>query len=481
MVLDIEKEILIALEYGYQRAMLYRLLYSLAPEEAVNTDELLKGNSSDTGANFVYSAEDLQNNPAKLASLICGVVRRAEHGTFADAGSDISGRLLEKLPAELGQSVIADTIRYREDRNRILDAGEDEEQDELIGRNPKWLNILKYGRKAALCEAPILITGETGTGKERLAQYIHRHSPRRGGGFIPISCGAIPESLAHSELFGYEEGAFTGAVRGGRRGKLEAANGGTVLLDDVDALPKIAQVALLRFIETGEIQKVGGIKTNQADVRIICTGNRSLEELAKEGEFRYDLYYRLAILKFHIPALRERKDDIPLFARHFLKNIKFDHSAATIRLITDEAVRKLGEYDWRGNLRELYAVIMRAVMMSENGLISENDIIFDSTYEGNSSGTGAEITLFPQLWEALKNIKLSSRERSGIVRFLQEHFSGSFSNGNWVEEFAVSPATARKRLAALVEAGILRREGDKRGTRYLVSAEIEGMIENNGR
>ena len=275
--------------------------------------------------------------------------------------------------------------------------------------------------------------------------------------------------MVASELLGYEDGAFTGAVRGGKRGRLEAASGGTVLLDDVDTLTLNAQTSLLRFIETGEIQKVGGTNSIKADVRIICSSNRDLQAMVRSGEFRIDLYYRMKIINIHLPSLSERKDDIPLFARHFLRSLKIDDLPLGILVISDEAMRKLGGYDWPGNLRELQSVIWRAAMICRDMRINSDDIIFGEDLKVVPGDGGGGLLLSEEHLSFIERICFTPAERAGIIRFLEDYTERPFANRHWAERFNVSTSTARKRLSALEEAGILRREGTKKGSKYYIS------------
>jgi len=217
---------------------------------------------------------------------------------------------------------------------------------------------------ASKSDSNVLITGESGTGKELFARAIHQMSSRAKKPFIALNCAAIPESLIESELFGYEDGAFTGARKGGKPGKFELANGGTLLLDEIGDLSLHLQPKLLRAIEYGEIERVGGIKSIKLDVRIIAVTNRNLEEMIANGEFREDLYYRLNVIPIHIPPLRKRREDILVLARYFLSMYSQKYEKRTIEF-TEEAERALLMYDWPGNVRELENAIEYAVNMEK--------------------------------------------------------------------------------------------------------------------
>ncbi|MBC7961780.1 MAG: sigma 54-interacting transcriptional regulator, partial [Steroidobacteraceae bacterium] len=212
------------------------------------------------------------------------------------------------------------------------------------------------------------ITGESGTGKELIAQAIHYNSPRREKRFIAINCGALPETLLESELFGYKKGAFTGAKES-RQGLLEAANGGTLFLDEVGNLPMNVQKTLLRFLQEKEFNRLGDTTPTRVDVRILSATNSDLKEAIKSGGFREDLYYRLNVVNIHLPPLRERRDDIPLLAAHFilLQNQKF---GTAIKGFESDAVRALCDFDWPGNIRQLRNVIEACMAMETDDYIS---------------------------------------------------------------------------------------------------------------
>jgi transcriptional regulator with PAS, ATPase and Fis domain len=219
----------------------------------------------------------------------------------------------------------------------------------------------------------VLISGESGTGKELFAHSIHNASLRRKEPFIKVNCSAIPAELAESELFGYEDGAFTGARRQGKPGKFELADGGTIFLDEIGDMPLLLQGKLLRVIQEKEVERVGGVKTRKVDARIIAATNRDLKRLVGEGTFREDLYFRINVIEFKIPPLRERKQDIQVLADHFIKKYN-DRFTKRVKGITDEAVEALVRYDWPGNIRELENIIERMMNYIESGWIDLKDV-----------------------------------------------------------------------------------------------------------
>ena len=244
--------------------------------------------------------------------------------------------------------------------------------DDLIIEDKKSLLLISMASRVTQVDSTLLLTGETGVGKEVYAKYIHRQSPRKNKPFIVVNCGAIPANLVESELFGYKGGSFTGALREGKIGLLEAANTGTLLLDEVGELPQDTQVKLLRVLQEKKIQRIGGVKQRPVDVRIISTTNRDLLQMVKENKFREDLYYRLCIVPIHIPPLRERKDDIIPFINHFLdlNNKKYN----TNKSMSCMGYQVLFNYSWPGNVRELKSVIERIVVMTDHDVIMTEDI-----------------------------------------------------------------------------------------------------------
>jgi DNA-binding NtrC family response regulator len=242
----------------------------------------------------------------------------------------------------------------------------------LIGKSENFLAQVKKVPLIARCDSQVLITGETGTGKEMCARAIHYLSLRRAEPFVPVNCGAIPIDLIENELFGHERGAFTGANTA-RPGLIEEAEGGTLFLDEIDCLSLMAQVKLLRFLQEKEYRRLGSSKARYADVRLIVASNAILEDAVKIGRLRQDFYYRLNVVSISLPPLRERREDIPYLARHFLE--KYAHSASgRVTSLSPEAIQKLTYYEWPGNVRELEHTIERAMMFCETTSLSEHDI-----------------------------------------------------------------------------------------------------------
>lgn len=247
-----------------------------------------------------------------------------------------------------------------------------ERVNEMVGENQNFLREIEKIPSIAKCEASVLISGETGTGKELCARAIHYLSPRTRQAFIPVNCGAIPADLVENELFGHEPGAFTGA-KTSRSGLIQEADGGTLFLDEIDCLPLLAQVKLLRFLQEKEFRPLGSTKISRANVRVIAATNANCEEAVRSGTLRRDLYYRLNVIPLNLPSLRERGEDVLLLARHFLVK----HATQLNKQIAGfsiNAIRKLYFYEWPGNVRELEHIIMRAVVLSDQKVIQADDI-----------------------------------------------------------------------------------------------------------
>ena len=238
--------------------------------------------------------------------------------------------------------------------------------DDIIGECSIMQDLKDSVRKVAKTNSNVLIMGESGTGKELFAHSIHAGSMRRKAPFVCVNCGSIPEQLIESELFGYEEGAFTGARKGGKIGLFPAAHGGTIFLDEIGELPLSMQVRLLRVLQDREIQRVGSNVREKVNVRVVAATNRNLYQMVKKGEFRSDLYYRLNVVTLHLPLLRERKEDLPLLIQMILSKISKKESLGAIE-ISREAMDHLLRYDWPGNVRELENVLERAINFTDAG------------------------------------------------------------------------------------------------------------------
>ena len=309
-------------------------------------------------------------------------------------------------------ALAADHARYQqwlEEENTRL-RGEIDIGKEIVGESPRVQEVASAIARVAPSDTTVLIQGESGTGKELVARAIHRASPRAQKPFAAINCAALTETLLESELFGHERGAFTGATAQ-KKGKLEAAEGGTVFLDEIGEMSPLLQAKLLRVLQERECERVGGTKTIKLDIRLIAATNRDLKELSKTGGFRADLYYRINVVAIRTPPLRERKPDIPLLAEHFAARY-----AARVKRrilgISPQARQRLLQYDWPGNVRELENAIERAAVLGAGEWIQADDLP-ESVLEGTSPETGGSVTLYDRLRDAKRDIVLDALEQTG--------------------------------------------------------------------
>jgi Nif-specific regulatory protein len=287
-------------------------------------------------------------------------------------------RLLKIIASLIAQSVRLH-MEIEKEREAFLEEKEDLKQQlkgkytvtNIIGNSDRMQEVFESVHKVAPSKANVLLRGESGTGKELLSKAIHYMSPRARGPFIKFNCASIPEGLLESELFGHEKGAFTGAMAS-RKGRFELANGGTIFLDEIGDLPLALQPKILRALQEKEFERVGGEKTIKVDIRLIAATSRNLEELVSSGRFREDLYYRLNVVPIFLPALREKREDIPLLVEYFLKKYNQDNRKEVV--ITPEALNSFLNYDWPGNVRELENTIERLVVMSGGAVITHSDL-----------------------------------------------------------------------------------------------------------
>jgi len=265
------------------------------------------------------------------------------------------------------KDILTDDNKYLQDELR-QQAGED-----IVGANFGLKQVMEMVRQVSPLASPVLLLGETGTGKEVIATAIHNLSPRRNGPFIKVNCGAIPESLMDSELFGHEKGAFTGALFQ-KRGRFERADGGTIFLDEIGELTPGAQVRLLRVLQEHEIERVGGTDPITLDIRVIAATHRNLEAMLAEGRFREDLYFRLKVFPIVIPPLRQRRADIPALVQHFILKKTREMGLVDIPALEQGAIDRLMQYDWPGNVRELQNAVERAIILSQGNPLTFDEI-----------------------------------------------------------------------------------------------------------
>lgn len=302
--------------------------------------------------------------------------------------------------------------------------------DVFWGSSPQMQEILKVLEKVTPTKAPILILGESGTGKGVLAELIHYNSPRSDKPFISINCSAIPENLLESELFGYKRGAFTGAVSD-KKGLIEMAHGGTLFLDEIGDMPLNLQAKLLKFLESGEFIPLGDTNKKQVDVRIIAATNKNLQELIQKGLFREDLYFRLNLVEIKMPPLRERREDIPALIYYFIEKLGKEYGKE-IKGITNEALLVLTNYSWPGNIRELKNIIERAIILATGPYITLNEI------PERIKGTKKEEKLKKTLKEALEEF-----EKSFLKNTLREY---NYNKEEVAEVLGIDLATLYRKL-----------------------------------
>jgi two-component system, NtrC family, response regulator GlrR len=309
------------------------------------------------------------------------------------------------------EDILPRAVRLVE-RNRAMDAArrftEKFGVKRIVGNSASLNALLSKIPAVARCDATVLISGETGTGKELCARSIHYLSPRANNPFVPVNCGAIPTDLVENEFFGHERGAYTHATTS-ECGLIHEAEGGTLFLDEVDSLPPQAQVKLLRFLQEKEYRPVGSRKIRSANVRVIAALNVDLDQAIESGRLRRDLYYRLNVISFKLPPLRERRDDIPSLAIHFIQKYATEFHKECTGLSSD-AVTSLMLYDWPGNIRELEHVIQRAVALSEGRLIGRADVALSRSE-----------TLADDSFSATKAAVIANFERTYILRLLHVH------------------------------------------------------------
>jgi DNA-binding NtrC family response regulator len=273
----------------------------------------------------------------------------------------------------------------REENQKLkVELGRRYEFDNIIGRSPAMQEIFAAIERVGPTRATVLLTGESGVGKDLIARAIHFHSPRKDRPLVKINCTAIPENLMESELFGYEKGAFTGAQTT-KPGKFEQADTGTVFLDEIGDVPAVIQVKLLRVLQERELERLGSNVTRHIDVRLVAATNQDLRAALEQGTFREDLYYRLNVVPLNIPPLRERKQDIPFLANHFLQKLGPD-TGCRVEGITDAAMEKLVAYHWPGNVRELENVIERSLVMATGTELDAPDIKLESALRPRAQG-----------------------------------------------------------------------------------------------
>ncbi|MED1744117.1 sigma-54 interaction domain-containing protein [Brevibacillus borstelensis] len=313
----------------------------------------------------------------------------------------------EKLQQELEENKYLGTLYHMEiaKQNRLAGG-----ENGLVYRSPSMRQVASMADKLSQVDSSVILLGESGVGKGVLAKYIHERSPRKDRPFVHINCGAIPESLLESELFGYEKGAFTGADKDGKAGLIEKADGGTLFLDEIGELPFNLQVKLLNVLQEKTITPIGGTSPKKVDIKLITATNKNLKQMVDEGKFREDLYYRIHVVPLEIPPLRERREEIPVLVHYFLN--LFADKYGLHRKLSDQCHQILEEYDWPGNVRELENVMERLVVTSHDVLIMPDQIPQYICEAAKGAGKGIKVERMLSMQEAIEEVEKQLLQRA---------------------------------------------------------------------
>lgn len=337
--------------------------------DAIITDLRMSGKS---GLNLIDEAIRMPNKPACIMMTAYGnidvAVEAMKHGAsdFLTKPIDID-RLETILARALEKRNAVNSSPISEKKSKISASN-----SEIIAESGAMKKVLEQALRVASSRATVMLTGETGTGKELIAEFIHKNSPRKNAKFVPVHCAAIPSNLIESELFGYEKGAFTGAsIR--KEGRFETANGGTLFLDEIGEIDSPTQVKLLRFLETRKIERLGAVEETPLDIRLVCATNRDLKAMSATGDFREDLYYRLNVVEISLPPLRKRKEDIAPLVNFYIKKYAEENGAENVS-VSPRTMEILSNYQWPGNIRELRNFCENAVVLRTSNVIDEKSL-----------------------------------------------------------------------------------------------------------
>ncbi|NUY81497.1 sigma 54-interacting transcriptional regulator [Flavobacterium sp. MAH-1] len=374
------------------------------------------------------------------ASFFLSFFSRKPNG-FDDSHVEMCTRIKPTVASVVSEFIAAEKHGKSKEKNQQQSKPESGDFEGIIGKSPVLLSVFDNILQVAAAETTVLILGESGTGKERIASSIHTISPRKSGPFIKVNCSALPANLIETELFGHEKGSFTGASER-RIGKFEQAHKGTLFLDEIGEMPIEIQAKLLRAIQEKEIERIGGTTTIKVDVRILAATNRNLEKEVAEGRFRLDLYYRLNVFPIEIPSLRERREDVPRLAKHFLRHFAAKNNKPVERL-SEQALKSLLNYNWPGNIRELENLMERSVLLSRTDTIEEIPLPQKKEIDETSSG-----------WY-LKTIEENEREHiEAVLKRVNGRIRGV---GGAAEILGVPPTTLASKIQKL---GIKRINGE---------------------
>lgn len=374
--------------------------------------EILRTGQEEIGSSMSFFDHSLGHE----VTVVCNRRPIWENGKLIGAMAETTNRDLgevEKLYKKINE-VQKENCQYKAQLETVTTAKGP--LDIIVGQAETIMEVKGALLDYAPSDLPILLTGETGTGKELFANAIQQLSRRSKNGYVKINCAAIPKELMESEFFGYEDGAFTGARRGGKPGKIELANHGTLLLDEVGELPITMQAKLLRVLQENELERVGGTRSIPVDLRLLCSTNRDLAQMVEDGTFRRDLYYRINTVELHIPPLRERIEDIPLLCARFIYKIN-QKSGSEITNITQEALAYLGRHSWPGNVRELEHTIERAAVLCRRGMIDLSHLSF---FKPVPAAKGARRTWEPERDMGSLNEKKSQAEREAVIAAIKK-------------------------------------------------------------
>lgn len=333
-----------------------------------------------------FIAKSILCVPMKLKTELIGcleVINKKDGGVFGEHDSKILTSMANQSAVAIENARIYENLN-EENKGLRSQLRANYKIEDIIFKSPQMGEIINLAKKVADSKATILIRGESGTGKELIAQAIHNYGSREDFPFLGLNCSAIPDTLLESELFGHEKGSFTGAVSS-KKGKFELANGGTLFLDEIGEMPLMVQIKLLRVLQEKSFERVGGVKTITVNIRLITATNKDLEEGIKKGNFREDLYYRLNVVPIYLPALRERKEDIPLLVEHFIQKYSKEFRK-NITGVSDKVMEALQQYSWPGNVRELENTIERALVMANGSAIEFEDVTLD--FDDRGAGIG---------------------------------------------------------------------------------------------
>ncbi|MDD3180320.1 MAG: sigma-54 dependent transcriptional regulator [Opitutaceae bacterium] len=410
--------------------------------EVIVTDLRMPGKS---GLKVIEKALALPNRPAAIMMTAYGNIESAVEAMKRGAVDFLTKPVnIERLEILIQRALKTRTLEVevkqlheRLDRKFSFEG--------IVGHSGKLAEVIERVRLVAPSKATILIEGESGTGKEMIAQAIHQASPRARGPFIAVHCAALSENLLESELFGHERGAFTGAIER-RVGRFESADGGTLFLDEIGEISGSTQVKLLRFLETKAVERVGGNKPLELDVRLVAATNRNLEQLVKDGKFREDLFFRLNVVRITLPPLRDRNEDIPLLLDHFIKIFSQENGFAPLT-VEPGALRHLQVYSWPGNIRELRNFAENAVVLRRGGQLTEYDL--EPKFRG---GPPAGLVAAPGADPVAKHLSVEENEK----RLLREALHQSRGNRTTAAKLmGISRRTLHRKLAQWPELDVV--------------------------